>query len=410
MTETTLFPLLLAILVLEYLIDLILDYLNARKFTAPPPAELSDLYSEEEYERAQRYKSVNYRFGLVSSTFSMLLLLGFLLFGGFEWMDTLVRQWSPDPMLQLFFFFGLLYFGNDLLSLPLKIYGTFGIEARFGFNRTTPGLFLADLLKGWVLAALIGALFLGAIYWFYTWAGPSFWLYAWAMITAISVLANLFYSRLIVPLFNRQRPLEDGSLRKRIEEYAEGVGFGLKQIFVIDGSKRSTKANAYFSGFGSQKRIALFDTLLEDLEENEVVAVLAHEVGHYKRNHIIINLIVSVILTGITLLVLSLFLNRPELAGALGVSQVSFHASLLAFGLLYSPISTLTSLFGNFLSRKFEFQADDYARETYGGEPLVSSLKKLSRNHLSNLTPHPAYVFTHYSHPPLIQRIRNLSK
>ena len=219
---------------------------------------------------------------------------------------------------------------------------------------------------------------------------------------------NLFYSRLIVPLFNKQTPLEAGSLRSNIELYAKKVGFELRNVFVIDGSKRSTKANAYFSGFGSQKRVTLYDTLIKDLEEEEIVAVLAHEVGHYKRKHIIFNLIASVLLTGLTLFLLSLFVNNPEVAKAIGVVQPSFHAALIGFGILYSPVSEVTGLMMNYFSRKFEYQADDYAKNTFAALPLIDSLKKLSKNSLSNLTPHPAYVFVHYSHPPLIERIRNL--
>ena len=219
---------------------------------------------------------------------------------------------------------------------------------------------------------------------------------------------NLFYSRLIVPLFNKQTPLEEGGLKAKITEYAEKVGFELKNIFVIDGSKRSTKANAYFSGFGREKRVTLYDTLISDLDEEEIIAVLAHEVGHYKRKHIIFNMIASLLMTGLTLFILSLFVNNPEVSMAIGVSQASFHAALIGFGILYSPISELTGLVMNYLSRKFEFQADDFAKDTFAADPLISSLKKLSKNSLSNLTPHPAYVFMNYSHPPLIERIRNL--
>jgi len=219
---------------------------------------------------------------------------------------------------------------------------------------------------------------------------------------------NLFYSKLIVPLFNKQTPLAEGILKDAIEDYAQKVGFELKSIFVIDGSKRSTKANAYFSGFGSEKRVTLFDTLINDLDNDEIVAVLAHEVGHYKRKHIVVNLITSLLMTGLTLFILSLFINQPQLSQAIGVTTPSFHAALLAFSILYSPISDITGLLMNLLSRKFEFQADDYAKNTFAAQPLINSLKKLSKNNLSNLTPHPAYVFVNYSHPPLIERIRNL--
>jgi STE24 endopeptidase len=221
---------------------------------------------------------------------------------------------------------------------------------------------------------------------------------------------NLFYSKLIVPLFNKQSPLEEGSLRTAISEYAKTVGFKLDNIFVIDGSKRSTKANAYFSGFGSEKRITLYDTLINDLNEDEIVAVLAHEVGHYKRKHIIFNLGSSILLTGITLYILSLLVGNTLLSEALSVNQTSFHIGLIAFGILYSPISEITGLIMNLFSRKFEYQADNYAKKTFASEPLISSLKKLSKNSLSNLTPHFLYVFIHYSHPTLFERVKNLKQ
>ena len=258
------------------------------------------------------------------------------------------------------------------------------------------------------MTAIIGGGILALIIWFYEMTGKNFWLYAWLLVALFSIFMNMFYSKLIVPIFNKQTPLEDGELKDAITKYANSVGFQLDNIFVIDGSKRSTKANAYFSGFGSQKRITLYDTLINDLEVQEIVAVLAHEVGHYKRKHIIFNLTTSILLTGLTLYILSLFINTPILSEALGVNIPSFHIGLIAFGILYSPISEVTGLVMNYFSRKFEYQADDYARKTYAAKPLISSLKKLSKNSLSNLTPHPAYVFMHYSHPTLLNRVKNL--
>lgn len=408
MTAQALYYIIIAILLLDYLLDFVLEFVNARRFDAPLPPEVAGIYDTEAYRKSQRYKKTNYRFGRITATFSLALTLGFLIFGGFEWVDGMARGISPDPLVQALVFFGLIFIGSDLLSLPLSYYHTFVIEERFGFNKSSPGLFFLDKIKGWLLAAVLGGGLLAGILWFYRLAGPSFWLYAWGLVAVFTLLMNLFYSRLIVPLFNRQTPLEEGSLKQKIQAYASGVDFGLKQIFVIDGSRRSTKANAYFSGFGNERRVTLYDTLVEDLEEEEVVAVLAHEVGHYKRKHILVNLFVSVLLTGLTLYLLSLFIAHPELSRAIGVSQPSFHAALLGFALLYSPISELTSLVMHYISRRFEYQADAYARDTYAAEPLISSLKKLSRNHLSNLTPHPAYVFAHYSHPPLAKRIRHL--
>lgn len=408
MNSTFLFYLIIAILVVEFLVQTLMDYLNARRFGNPVPEELSDVYDPDEYARSQAYKKANYSFGLVSSTFSIVLILAFLSLGGFQWIDQLVRQITDNPIGMALLFFGIIMLGSDLLMTPFAYYRTFVIEERFGFNKSNPKLFIADKLKGWLLLGVLGGGILSLIILFFQWTGSSFWLYAWGLITVFSVFINLFYSKLIVPLFNKQEPLEEGSLKQKIQDYAGKVGFELEKIFVIDGSKRSTKANAYFSGFGRQKRVTLYDTLIQDLEEDEIVAVLAHEVGHYKRRHIISNLLVSSALTGFTLFLLSLFINHPEVSMAIGVEQPSFHAALIGFGLLYSPVSQLTGLAMNYMSRQFEYQADQYASATYGGRPLISSLKKLSRNSLSNLTPHPAYVFMHYSHPPLIARVRRL--
>lgn len=408
MESTTLFYIIISILIIQFLIETILDHLNAQRFQHPVPEELNDVFDQEEYQKSQEYKKTNYRFGIWTSTFSLVLILAFLIFGGFEWIDSIARDITENPILKALIFFGIIMIGSDAISTPFSYYQTFVIEERFGFNKTTKKLFFLDKIKGWSMIALLGGGILALIIWFFQWAGIHFWIYAWAIIAAFSIFMNLFYSKLIVPLFNKQTPLEDGSLKSKIEGYAKQVGFELKNIFVIDGSKRSTKANAYFSGFGKQKRVTLYDTLINDLDEEEIVAVLAHEVGHYKRKHIIFNLTASILLTGFTLFILSIFINNPEVSLAIGVSTPSFHAALIGFGILYSPISEITGLAMNYLSRKFEYQADDYAKNTFAASPLITSLKKMSKNSLSNLTPHPAYVFMHYSHPPLIARIKNL--
>ncbi len=408
MKPETLFYIIIAIIVVDFLIDKILDALNARHFDDPIPEGLEDVYDNEEYDKSQRYKKERYRFGILSSSFSVILTLAFLIFDGFAWVDNIARSASDNEIVISLVFFGIIMLGSDLLMTPFSWYSTFVIEEKYGFNKTTKKTFILDKLKGFAMMAVIGGGILSLIVWFYQFSGNNFWWYAWILVAVFSVFMNMFYAKLIVPLFNKQTPLKEGSLRTKIEDYARSVGFKLDNIFVIDGSKRSTKANAYFSGFGSEKRITLYDTLINDLEEEEIVAVLAHEVGHYKKNHIIINLFASVILTGFTLWLLSLFINSPVLSQALGVEQPSFHIGLVAFGLLYSPISEITDLLMNFISRKFEYQADNYAKFTYNGESLISSLKKLSRNTLSNLTPHKAYIFVHYSHPSLLQRYRNL--
>ncbi len=408
MTATTLFYIIIAIIIVNFIIDKILDALNAKHFNDAIPNELKDVYDDAEYKKSQAYKLTNYKFGVWSSTFSVALTLAFICFGGFEYVDVLARRFSDNSIVIALVFFGIIMFGSDILSTPFSYYKTFVIEERFGFNKTTIKTFILDKVKGVLMMAVIGGGILTLIIYIFQLTQQHFWLYAWAIITIFSVFMNMFYAKLIVPLFNKQTPLEESSLRHKISEYAQSVGFNLEKIFVIDGSKRSTKANAYFSGFGNEKRVTLYDTLINDLEEEEIVAVLAHEVGHYKRKHIIYNLVASVLLTGLTLYVLSIFITNPLLSNALGVSTHSFHVGLVAFGLLYAPISEITGLVMNWLSRQFEYQADDYAKNTYKAQPLITALKKLNKNSLSNLTPHKAYVFVHYSHPTLLQRMRNL--
>ena len=410
MTPTTLFYIFISILIVSFIIDQVLDALNAKHYNDVIPEVLNDVYDTEEYQKSQDYKKTNYRFSLITASFSIITTLAFFFLDGFAIVDEIARDFSENEIIITLLFFGIIMLGSDIITTPFSYYQTFVIEEKFGFNKTTKKLFIIDKIKGWLMSIVIGGVILALLTWFYQTTENTFWLYAWALIAGFTLFMNLFYSRLIVPLFNKQTPLESGSLRDAISNYAQTVGFNLDKIFVIDGSKRSTKANAYFSGFGSEKRVTLYDTLINDLEEEEIVAVLAHEVGHYKKKHIIFNLATSVLLAGLTLYILSLLISNPLLSQALGVAKPSFHIGLIAFGILYSPISTITGLIMNWFSRKFEYQADDYAKNTYKAQPLITSLKKLSKNSLSNLTPHPAYVFMHYSHPTLLERFKNLSK
>jgi len=406
----TLFYIIIAIIIIDFAVDKIIEALNARHFNDPVPRELQDVYNEPEYNKSQRYNNENYKFGLITSTFSLLLMLAFLFFDGFAYVDSLARGFSDDPILIALIFFGIIMFASDILTLPFSWYSTFVIEEKYGFNKTTKRTFFTDKLKSWALLAIIGGGILALIVWFYQITDEDFWWYTWVMIIIFTLFVNMFYAKLIVPLFNKQTPLPEGSLRTKIENYAQKVGFKLDNIFVIDGSKRSTKANAYFSGFGKEKRITLYDTLIKDLEEEEILSVLAHEVGHYKKKHIFANLAASIITTGFTLWLLSLFIGNPLFSQALGVTLPSFHIALITFGILYSPISEITGLTMNYLSRKFEYQADNYAKRTYNAQALISSLKKLSKTSLSNLTPHKVYVFMNYSHPTLLQRYKNLEE
>jgi len=410
MTPKLLFIIIIAIIIIDFIIDKYIDFLNAKHFDDKIPTELNDVFDEEEYYRSQSYKKENYKFSLITSTFTILLTLSFFIFKGFAWVDQVARGLNDNEIIITLIFFGIIMLGSDIISTPFAFYQNFIIEEKYGFNKSTKKLFFTDKLKGWLLSILIGGGVLALIVWFYQRTGENFWIYTWVFIGIFTVFMTMFYSSLIVPLFNKQTPLEEGELRSSIESFAKKIGFNLDKIFVIDGSKRSTKANAYFSGFGVKKRIVLYDTLIDDLNSDEIVAVLAHEVGHYKKKHVLINMILSLLLTGLTLFILSLFINNAVLSEALSVSQPSFHIGLVAFGILYSPISEITGILMNYLSRKFEFQADNYAKEKFSGEALISSLKKLSKNSLSNLTPHKANVFIHYSHPTLLQRIVHLKK
>ncbi|MFZ2284401.1 MAG: M48 family metallopeptidase [Lutibacter sp.] len=410
MTPETLFYILITIIIVKFLFDTFLDSLNAKHFNDAVPPELEGIYNEEEYLKSQAYKKATYKFSLVTSIISIIATLLFFIFEGFAFVDSIARNFSENAIVITLIFFGIILFASDILSLPFSYYATFVIEEKFGFNKTSKKTFVLDKIKGWFMMIFLGGGVLALITWFYQLTTNNFWLYAWILMSVITIFMNLFYSKLIVPIFNKQTPLESGELKNEIENFANKVGFKLDNVFVIDGSKRSTKANAYFSGFGKQKRVTLYDTLINDLETDEIVAVLAHEIGHYKKKHIIYNLLASILLTGFTFYILSLLVGNLTLSQALGVQNASFHIGLIAFGVLYSPISEITSLFMNALSRKFEYGADDYAKVNFNGLALISALKKLSKNSLSNLTPHPLYVKIHYSHPTLLQRLLNLKK
>ena len=410
MEPSTLFNILITILLIKFVIDSVLNHLNAKHFNDTLPNDVSDVYEINEYQQSQSYKKTNHNFSKITSLFSLITTLLFFFFNGFSIVDEIARGFSNNIIIITLIFFGIIIIGSDIISIPFSLYKTFVIEEKFGFNKSTKKLFFLDKIKGLLMTIILGGSILSIITWFYEFTGNYFWIYTWLLITTFSVFLNMFYSKLIVPLFNEQTILEEGDLKNEIVKYVNSVGFKANNIYVLNGSKRSTKANAYFSGFGNQKRITLYDTLINDLENNEIVAVLAHEVGHYKRKHILYNLTSSIILTGFALFVLSLFIKTPVLSLALGVSHPSFHIGLIAFGILYSPVSQILGVFMNYMSRKFEYQADNYAKNTFSASPLISSLKKLSKNSLSNLTPHYLYVFFHFSHPTLLNRIKNLNK
>jgi STE24 endopeptidase len=391
-----------------YVTERILEYLNTKMWSETLPEKLKNICDEEEYRKTQLYQKDNKRLSFWSSSFNLILILLMICAGGFALIDNVARSLNSNTIFISLLFFGIIGFASDIFNIPFSWYDSFVIEKKYGFNKMTIRTFITDHIKSWFLVLLIGIPVLGLITWFYYKTGPGFWLYAWGLITLFSVFMNLFYSELIVPLFNKQTLLQPGPLREKIEEFALKTGFKLRNIFVIDGSKRSTKSNAYFSGFGPKKRIVLYDTLMKDFSEEQIVAILAHEIGHYKKKHVLISLVSSVLITGLMLFLFSLVVNNPLLSKAMGAKVSSFHIGLIVFGILYSPLSLAIGLISNFISRKNEFQADRFVKDNYQPSYLAEALKKLSVKNLSNMMPHPAYVFFHYSHPTLLQRLEKL--
>jgi STE24 endopeptidase len=406
----TIFLLILILISVGFISDLVLDLLNIKHIKPDLPEAITGRYQQEAYGRSQSYLKEKSRFGVLVSVLGFLALLVLFLGGTFAWLNNLVFSITSSPVWAALLFFGILGLAADIAGIPFELYSVFVIEEKYGFNKTTPGTFILDKLKSWLMAVVLGVPLLALIIWLYTLTGKWFWLSAWVIIASFSILMSFFYSSLIVPLFNRQEPLEDGELKVAIEEMSSRAGFRLDRIFVINGSKRSTKANAYFAGFGKKRRIVLYDTLIHDLDIPEILGVLAHEIGHYKKKHVVATMVLSVLQTGILLFLFSLVAGNPALSQALNISEPSFHISVLVFGILYSPVSMVTGLLFNVLSRKFEYQADAFASGMGYSRELGDALISLSEKNLSNLTPHPAYVFVHYSHPPLLDRLRNLIK
>jgi len=396
----------LATLLVDFVLNLVADIYNLQFLDKGLPNEFSDIYDEETYDKSQQYTKVRTKFGFITSIFNLVLLLVFWFAGGFQWLDALVRSWELGVIWTGLVYIGLLLVARQVITLPFSIYSTFVIEERFGFNKTTPKTFVLDLFKGLGLGILLGGPLLAGILAFFTFIDQYAWLYAWGAVTVFTLFIQFVAPTWIMPIFNKFEPLEDGDLRQKIREYADKVNFALEGIYVMDGSKRSSKSNAFFTGFGKNKRIALYDTLIENHSDDELVAVLAHEIGHYKKKHIIKNMAISIAQTGIMFFLLSIFLNSQGLYDAFFMEQMSVYAGLIFFGMLYAPIDMIVSIFMQILSRKYEFEADEFASTTYKKEPMIKALKKLSKDNLSNLTPHPFYVFLNYSHPPVLKRIK----
>lgn len=396
----------IAFIVLDFALTKVLAWLNLKTWDQPLPEEVKDLYDNKKYNDAKNYAAANFKLDMLSSSVSIIITVTFLCLHGFAWIDNIVRGITSSAVLQTPLFFGILGFAAMLISMPFEIYETFVVEERFGFNKMTPKLYVTDKLKSLALAIILGGGLLMLLTYLYGLLGDKFWIAAWIVMSVVIILVSAFYTSLLLPIFNKLKPLENGELRQSIEQYAAKVRFPLTNILVMDGSKRSTKANAFFSGFGNKKNIVLYDNLIKDMNLNEVTAVLAHEVGHYKKKHVLQSLVITVLQLGLMFFLFGWLAGSPLLAEALGAKQGSFYLSLVAFALLYSPVSMLIGLMVNMFSRKNEYEADAFAKETYGAGPLISSLKKLSVNHLVNLQPHPAYVFFNYSHPTLLQRMK----
>jgi len=398
-------------LVLESALDFVGNLLNLRALKSEPPTDLEGIYKPEDYRKSQKYIYASTRLTLIQSIFTLSILLAFWFSGGFNYLDQVIRGWNQIPLVTGLLYVGILTFVYSILTLPFSIYDTFVIEEHFGFNKTTPRTFFFDMVKSLILSILLGGPLLAAVLALFQYGGHYAWLYCWATLVAASLVIQYIAPTWIMPLFNKFTPMEAGELKEAILGYTSSVHFPIKNVFVIDGSKRSTKSNAFFTGFGRNKRIALFDTLISQHTVQELVAILAHEVGHNKKKHILQRTVIGILQSGIVLFLLSLFLNSSGLYQAFYMNHESIYSGLLFFALLYTPIELVLSVVMQIFYRKHEYEADRFAAETIDNpQSLISALKKLSAGNLSNLTPHPFYVFINYSHPPLLQRIQAIQE
>ena len=398
----------LALLVFNWVLSLIVETLNVRNVSTEIPKEFHGIYDEEKYAKSQCYLKDNTRFDQIQAGIMLPITIAFILLGGFSWINDIAQSTSGHMIIQGLIFGGILALLGQIAGLPFSIYSTFIIEEKYGFNKTTPKTFVMDILKGILLTVLLGAPIFALILWIFS-SIANAWLWAWGALSVLQLFILFIAPVAILPLFNKFTPLEDGELRTAIENFAKKERYTLSGIFKIDGSKRSTKSNAYFTGFGKTKRIALFDTLIDNHTIGELVGVLAHEVGHCKRGHIKKSIIISLASSLLMFFILSLFISKQGLYSAFGIESTPLYAGLIFFGFLYTPINMILGLVNTILSRKHEFEADAFAAETTK-EPgeLINALKKLSVDNLSNLTPHPLKVFLEYSHPPVLERIKAL--
>lgn len=402
------FTVILAAVIFLWLLDVVAGWLNVKHFSPQLPAEFTGTYEPEKYATSQLYNREGERFELISSSVQLVAFLAFWLGGGFRWLDALVTGWLPDsPVQQGLAGISLLYAGAQLISLPFSWYDTFVIEEKYGFNKMTKGTFVMDQIKSLALGAGIGLPILALVIWMFG-RFTDAWFWVWVTVTVIMLALQFVAPRWLMPIFNKFSPFPEGELKQKILALGEKCGFPVSELFIIDGSKRSTKANAFFAGFGRNKRIALFDTLIEKHPEPELLAVLAHEIGHFRRGHIIQRMIAGVLQMAVIFFLMGLFLKNGQLSAAFGVSEPKIWLSLVFFTFLFEPIQSLIGLIMNRWSRKHEFEADAFAAEHAGSGPMISGLKRLASDTLSNLTPHPLTVVLNYSHPPMLERIAAL--
>jgi len=404
--EQTYYFIIIGALIAEYLLSTISSLLNMNNTGEEVPDGFTDVYDKDKYAKSQAYLRDQTRFGLITGTLSVTLILIVIHTGLFGVLDAFVRGQMEQPILAGLLFFGIIFIINDIINLPFSIYGTFVIEEKFGFNKTTPNTFILDKLKGYGLTVVLGTMILVPILYFFNTYGQDGWWIAWLLVAIFMVAVQPLFVHVIAPMFNKFEPLEEGELRSAIESFAESVKFPIARIDVMDGSRRSAHSNAYFSGFGKSRRIALFDTLLDKHSTEEIVSIVAHEVGHYKKKHIIKGTIIGILQTGVMLFIFNLIMKDPSLFAVFGVDEVSVYAGLIFFGMLYAPVDLIISIFTTAFSRRNEFEADAFALETtQDADALVRMLKGLAASNLAHLTPHPMEVFLSYSHPPVSQRI-----
>lgn len=401
----------LSTILFGFVIDLISERLNISNLKSELPSEFKGIYSQDEYKKSQDYTKVNTNFGLLTSVFSLAVILIFWFAGGFPFVNNIVISNFDNVIWQGLVFTGIILFAQMLIGLPFSIYSTFVIEEKFGFNKTTTKTFVGDILKGILLSVLLGGPLLAGIIYILENTGDNAWIYGWLGVTVFILILQYIAPTWIMPMFNKFKPLDNQELKEAIMNYADKVDFSLQNVFEMDGSKRSSKSNAFFTGFGRNKRIALFDTLIQNHSKDEIVAVLAHEIGHYKKKHILKGMVISILHIGVLFYLLSVFIHNSELYSAFYMDRTPVYAGLIFFGMLYSPVEMILSIVMNIFSRKNEFEADEYASKTIENKnDMINALKKLSKDNLSNLTPHPFYVFVNYSHPPVLERIKAIER